>query len=145
MFKKPQVFSFGGLHLLNPSCHSSPAHPRPWQLSPHRGFATAHGFREDDLSWPSSSSFTPYDVFKQDRNAPYSKHRFYELVKIYHPDRPCNDHPLCRDLSPETRVHRYHVVVTAHEILSDPSRRNNYLLCFITLSSSRQNQRKLKK
>ncbi|KAE8371213.1 hypothetical protein BDV26DRAFT_276588 [Aspergillus bertholletiae] len=123
MFKKPQIFCLRGLHLLNPACPSSPPYPR---FSPHRCYATAHGVHDDDLAWPSSPSFTPYDVFKQDRNAPYSKHRFYELVKIYHPDRPCNGHPLCKDLSPETRVHRYHLVVTAHEILSDPSRRAAY-------------------
>ncbi|KAB8070735.1 hypothetical protein BDV29DRAFT_29528 [Aspergillus leporis] len=126
MFKKPHILCCGGLQLLNPLCLSSPPCPRPWQSSPYRGYAAAHGFREDDLSWPSTPSFTPYDVFKQDRKAPYSKNRFYELVKIYHPDRPCNDHPLCRDISPEMRVQRYHIVVAAHEILSDPSKRAAY-------------------
>ncbi|KAE8351725.1 hypothetical protein BDV28DRAFT_136476 [Aspergillus coremiiformis] len=120
MLKKPHVLYYGGLQLLNPP---PSYYPRP---CPHRCYATVHNFHQDDLSWPSTSSFTPYDVFKQDRNAPYSKARFYELVKIYHPDRPCNGHPLCRDISPEVRVQRYHIVVAAHEILSDSSRRAAY-------------------
>ncbi|OJJ39289.1 hypothetical protein ASPWEDRAFT_49316 [Aspergillus wentii DTO 134E9] len=124
MFKKSNILCCGGHPLLNPSAFSS-------SLPPHasfswRSYATAHDFSGKDLSWPTGSSFTPYDVFKQERGAPYSKSRFYDLVKIYHPDRPCNGHPLCRDISPEVRLHRYRLVVTAHEILSDPTKRAAY-------------------
>lgn len=76
--------------------------------------------------WPSTTSFTPYDIFQQDRNAPYIKTRFYELAKIYHPDRPSDWHRLSRNLSPEVRIHRYRLIVTAHEILSDPVKRAEY-------------------
>lgn len=111
--------------LLNQSSPASPHH----SAARLRRYATAHAhgdFSEKDLSWPSSSSFTPYDVIGQSRSAPYSKQRFYELVKIYHPDRPCNGHPLCKDITPEVRLQRYRIVVTAHEILSDPNRRAAY-------------------
>ncbi|KAL4952756.1 hypothetical protein BDW69DRAFT_195383 [Aspergillus filifer] len=119
----------GSRVLLGQQC------PLPLPLSsPHaaaaacqRSYATAHSeFTDKDLSWPSSDTFTPYDVFHIARTAPYSKHRFYELVKVYHPDRPCNNHPLCKDITPEVRLQRYRIVVTAHEILSDPNRRAAY-------------------
>ncbi|KAI9041263.1 J domain-containing protein [Aspergillus affinis] len=129
MLKKSNDIYRHGLQLLIPSCSSpliSRLHSVQHLLHRYRLYATAHGFPEQDLSWPSSSSFTPYDVFKQDKKAPYSKSRFYELVKIYHPDRPCHDHPLCKDIPPEVRLQRYRLVVTAHEILSDPARRAAY-------------------
>ncbi|KAA8646261.1 hypothetical protein EYZ11_000620 [Aspergillus tanneri] len=130
MLKKYNIFCCGGRQLLTPPYHSSPHISQARCLPPphpsYRSYATVHGFSEPDLLWPSSSSFTPYDLFKQDRKAPYSKSRFYELVKIYHPDRPCHGHPLCRDIPPEVRLQRYHLVVAAHEILSDPARRAAY-------------------
>ncbi|KAL2829676.1 hypothetical protein BDW59DRAFT_32502 [Aspergillus cavernicola] len=117
MLRIPRIIYHNGLLVgLLPSCH-----PRS------RAYVTAHGdFSEKDLSWPSSPSFTPYEVFGQTRGAPYSKHRFYELAKIYHPDRPCNGHPLCKDISPEDRLQRYRIVVAAHEILSSPTKRAAY-------------------
>ncbi|KAI3001679.1 hypothetical protein CBS147346_6302 [Aspergillus niger] len=130
MFKKPNILCCGGgLQLLNSPCLSSPpryrAFPSQSRYSARR-YATASHNPETDLSWPSSPTFTPYELFKQDRTAPYSKARYYEMVKIYHPDRPCSGHPLCRDLTPEVRLQRYHILVAAHEILSDPSRRAAY-------------------
>jgi curved DNA-binding protein CbpA len=78
------------------------------------------------LSWPAHSSFTPYDIFHQDRSAPYSKRRYYELVKVYHPDNQHNDHPILKNVSDEVRLRRYRLIVTAHEILSDPAKRAAY-------------------
>ncbi|KAL4926267.1 uncharacterized protein BDV17DRAFT_293692 [Aspergillus undulatus] len=125
MLRTKIVSSTGsGLLLFGPFLPSS---PYAVTRLPGRFYATAHGdFSDKDLTWPSSSTFTPYDVFGQARTAPYSKQRFYELVKIYHPDRPCNNHPLCKDITPEVRLQRYRIVVTAHEILSDPNRRAAY-------------------
>jgi curved DNA-binding protein CbpA len=61
------------------------------------------------------------------RGAPYSKRHYYDLVKIYHPDRPfTKDHPLFGQLTAETRVQRYRIVVDAHDILSDPNKRAAY-------------------
>lgn len=76
--------------------------------------------------WPTTPSFTPYDIFRLDRTAPYSKRRFYELVKLYHPDSPCNGHPACAGLSREVRLRRYRLIIAAHEILSDPVKRAAY-------------------
>ncbi|EAW09728.1 J domain-containing protein [Aspergillus clavatus NRRL 1] len=122
MPKKSNLLCYGGLPSLIPSASPPPVSRRPWC----RLYATAHDAHDRNFSWPSSSSFTPYDIFRQDRGAPYSKSRFYDLVKAYHPDRPCNGHPLCRNLTPEVRLQRYHLVVAAHEILSDPAKRAAY-------------------
>lgn len=134
MLKKCNIFYCGGLQLLIPSPPSSPPSaanrgvllPHPFPSQPCRLYATAQNKFNDDLSWPATTPFTPYDIFKQKPNAPYSKARFYDLVKIYHPDRPCNGHPLCKDISPEVRLHRYRLIVAAHEILSDPAKREAY-------------------
>src|SRR5690348_6812083 len=43
-----------------------------------------------NIPWPEVTSTnaipSPYEIFNQKKGSPYSKHRFYELVKIYHPD-----------------------------------------------------------
>lgn len=129
MFKKASLFSCGGIQLLSSSATTLPAARTTISASssrPNRGYATASDHSDHPYAWPSSSSFTPYDVLHLHRNAPYSKARYYDLVKIYHPDRPCNEHPLCRNISAEVRLQRYRLVVTAHEILSDPTRRAAY-------------------
>ncbi|PYH97491.1 hypothetical protein BO71DRAFT_396067 [Aspergillus ellipticus CBS 707.79] len=133
MLRKPNILYCGGLQLLSSPCPSSPPrhhhHHPPSSAQSHRPYATNtsnHPSADKAITWPSTPTFTPYDLFQQDRRAAYSKTRYYELVKIYHPDRPCNNHPLCRDLSPEVRLQRYRILVTAHEILSDPRRRSDY-------------------
>ena len=96
-----------------------------------RGYATASssaGPADDDLAWPEHASPakhpTPYEIFKQKRGSPYSKRRFYELVKIYHPDRSA--HPLAGKLSDSVRLERYRLIVAANDILSDPEKRRRY-------------------
>lgn len=132
MLRKTNVICCGGLQVLTaypPAPRASPSRPTvPGEACWQRGrfYATVHEPSDADLSWPSTPSFTPYDIFKQDRAAPYSKRRYYDLVKIYHPDRPCNDHPVCRDITREVRLQRYRLIVSAHEILSDPSKRAAY-------------------
>lgn len=134
MFKKPSLLCCGGLQLLSsPTAALSPARLsngpsgfKPWLSHSKRTYATASDPSEHEYSWPATPSFTPYDVLNLHRTAPYSKHRYYDLVKIYHPDRPCNEHPLCKNITPEVRLQRYHIVVAAHEILSDPDRRAAY-------------------
>lgn len=134
MFKKAGLFSYGGIQLLSSSATTLPptrasfsaSCPGLWSSRSNRGYATASDISDPPYSWPKSSTFTPYEVLNLHRNAPYSKARYYDLVKIYHPDRPCDEHPLCRNITPEVRLQRYHIVVTAHEILSDPTRRAAY-------------------
>lgn len=91
------------------------------------GFSrNSHG----SVRWPEKTSVngipTPYQIFDQKRGSKYSKARFYELVKIYHPDR--HDHTGSEDggLSYSTKLERYRLVVAANDILSDPARRGAY-------------------
>jgi curved DNA-binding protein CbpA len=132
MFKIPNHFCGGGLQLLNstaalPLFRSSISPGRGLQTSSaSRGYATGSNFPHQDYSWPSTSSLTPYDVLNLPRGAPYSKRHYYDLVKIYHPDRPLHDHPLFQHLTSETRLLRYRIVVDAHELLSDPIKRAAY-------------------
>ncbi|KAJ9271799.1 hypothetical protein DTO212C5_2224 [Paecilomyces variotii] len=132
MFRKTNVICCGGLQVLTaypPAPRASPSRPTV-RAGPCRArgrlYATVQDSSDADLSWPSTPSFTPYDIFKQDRSAPYSKRRYYDLVKIYHPDRRGDDHPLCKDITREVRLQRYRLIVSAHEILSDPSKRAAY-------------------
>ena len=134
MFKRTNNICGGGLQLLN-STAALPLFRYSTNISPSRGvqatytsrgYATASDFPHQDYSWPSTSSLTPYDVLNLPRGAPYSKRHYYDLVKIYHPDRPLHDHPLFQQLTPETRLQRYRIVVDAHELLSDPSKRAAY-------------------
>jgi curved DNA-binding protein CbpA len=68
---------------------------------------------------------TPYQIFNQKKGAKYSKQTFYELVKLYHPDR--HDHSKLADgLSYATKLERYRLVVAANDILSNPVRRGAY-------------------
>jgi len=50
--------------------------------------------------------------------------RFYELVKLYHPDR--HDHHSTLAVSKAVRLERYRLVVSAHALLSDPEKRRAY-------------------
>ena len=86
----------------------------------------------DDLKWPDPSSATkiptPYQIFKQKKGTPYSKRRFYELAKLYHPDKhghgEDSSDPSC--LSQAVKLERYRLIVAANDILSDPVKRNAY-------------------
>ncbi|KAE8557236.1 J domain-containing protein 1 [Talaromyces marneffei ATCC 18224] len=58
--------------------------------------------------------------------APYSKRRYYELVKIYHPDLQNEDRRNPEKVSDKVRLQRYRLIVAAHEILSNPEKRAAY-------------------
>lgn len=116
---------------------------KPWRST--RGYATVQDGKHSDLSkpsrpasppsngsqagaptppiWPSNKNPTPYDIFVQKRNAPYSKKTYYQLVKLYHPDRHPHSSP---GLSHATKLDRYRLVVAANTILSDPTKRRAY-------------------
>ena len=84
------------------------------------------------LSWPeltpATAIPTPYQIFHLDKNAIYSKQRFYELVKVYHPDRHLSEPSPSEitSLSSEVRIERYRLIVAANDILSDPVKRSAY-------------------
>jgi curved DNA-binding protein CbpA len=96
----------------------------------------AYDFR-DNMNWPcchkdtarkGKSTPTPYDIFDIEQTALYTKHKFYELVKIYHPDSPASHDPTSgvQQISKAERLERYRLVVQAHHILSDPVLRQTY-------------------
>lgn len=72
----------------------------------------------------------PYQILDCKKGIPYeNKRRFYELVKLYHPDRNHHLHVhthLCRDIPYSVRLERYRLIVAAHAILSDPVKRSAY-------------------
>ncbi|KAF2641335.1 hypothetical protein P280DRAFT_398417 [Massarina eburnea CBS 473.64] len=92
----------------------------------HRPFS-AHG--EPDLSWPEPvhphKTPTPYQILHCRRSEAYSKHRFYALVKLYHPDRSGVSSPAAY-LPQAVRIERYRLLVAAHTILSDEVKRREY-------------------
>lgn len=65
---------------------------------------------------------TPYQIFEMKTGAAYSKARFYELVKLYHPDRNGEAVTIPRHV----KMERYRLVVAANHILSDQTRRSAY-------------------
>ncbi|KAH8668987.1 hypothetical protein BX600DRAFT_435496 [Xylariales sp. PMI_506] len=97
-------------------------------LTARRSYATAQDSPDAAATsphrWPSCAKPTPYQIFDQKFTAPYSKARFYELVKMYHPDR--HRHVPGDTLTPEARLERYRLVVAANAILSDPGKRRAY-------------------
>lgn len=113
---------------------SSPRSPaRP--LRPRRGtarHASTSGAPDSDRppAWPPSPHPDPYAVLGLPRAAPYCKRRFYQLVKLYHPDAHARDRDArpgaSAPLPPATRLERYRLVVAAHSLLSDPERRRLY-------------------
>lgn len=77
----------------------------------------------EPLTWPSTPCPSPHEILGAKRGAPYSKSRFYRLVKLYHPDL-AHDGPGA--VSRATRAERYRLVVGANELLSCPERRRRY-------------------
>lgn len=110
------------------SVAGSPRLPRRMRANT-REYATVHDSSRSHSSllpskWPTGTKPTPYQIFDQKVTTPYSKARFYELVKIYHPDR---HRQIPGDtLTEEVRLERYRLVVAANEILSDPAKRRSY-------------------
>ncbi|OAA49681.1 Heat shock protein DnaJ [Metarhizium rileyi] len=103
--------------------HRIPKHARCYATRPPK---------PDDAnppSWPPSPHPTPYEILgMQPSSTPYTKRRFYQLVKLYHPDtHDKDDQPASsRQLSRAVRLERYHLVVAANDLLSDPNRRRLY-------------------
>jgi curved DNA-binding protein CbpA len=82
--------------------------------------------QHDTLPWPEIATVdripTPYQIFGQKKGASYSKKRFYELVKLYHPDR----HDPDDGIPYSTKLERYRLVVAANDLLCDPVKRWAY-------------------
>ncbi|KIW14995.1 hypothetical protein PV08_07782 [Exophiala spinifera] len=117
------------------------AAPRVTQRRCYADVKRGYEFR-DNTNWPcrhvkSSPSWTPspYEIFDLAKDGTYTKHKFYELVKIYHPDR--HSHMSLEGITHHERLERYRLVVQAHEILSDPDKRRAYDAAGVGWGSSR--------
>lgn len=82
--------------------------------------------KDDVPLWPSKPHPTPYEIFDIKKSAPYTKRRFYQLVKLYHPDTHDPNIPVSKELTHAVRLERYRLVVAANKLLSDPSKRQLY-------------------
>ena len=139
--------SYGNTHSLafnaSRSSTSSGQHIRSTRhqrqpLNSSKKYATIAGDHDDHSEtheqdrhpWPTplsgKSCPTPYQIFAMKRNATYSKTRFYELVKIYHPDRNGTSEGGGSGIPHIVRIERYRLIVAAHNILSDPTKRSAY-------------------
>lgn len=150
MLKKPSFLlsSYSNAHCLywsqSNSINTSTPHYSSRQHSSigkseylRRCFATVRpeGLSQDQsdvFPWPKLSSRnrvpTPYEILCTEKGAKYTKKRFYELAKIYHPDRVghANGSSHSSSLSGAEKMERYRLIVTAHEILSDVAKRSAY-------------------
>lgn len=157
MFKRASITLSSHAHILSSNaCDQGPfidrrapkhsdnmkAHAHPYKRWKHqiRGFADVRSdhcskSQTGHLRWPeltpATAVPTPYQIFHLDQNAIYSKRRFYELVKVYHPDRYLSKSSLSENipLSNDVRIERYRLVVAANDILSDPVKRSAYDRC----------------
>ncbi|EMD00017.1 hypothetical protein BAUCODRAFT_45916, partial [Baudoinia panamericana UAMH 10762] len=82
--------------------------------------------QHSEQAWPTPLNGqqhpTPYQIFAMRSTGEYSKARFYEMVKVYHPDLSngsCN-------VAHHIKMERYRLIVAAHTILSDPVKRSAY-------------------
>lgn len=76
------------------------------------------------LRWPASANPTPYQILGLPQHGSYKKARYFQLAKLYHPDRHSNTS--YDGISLQTKLERYRLVVAANEILSDPHKRRMY-------------------
>ncbi|EXM33857.1 hypothetical protein V3481_002717 [Fusarium oxysporum f. sp. vasinfectum] len=97
----------------------------------YRRYATVNSDQRGSFShnevpeWPKTSYPSPYEIFAMKSDAPYTKHRFYQLVKVYHPDRHSHA-PDIDNIPHKVRLERYRLIVAANDLLSDPSKRQLY-------------------
>jgi len=84
----------------------------------NRHYATTNDVPRD---WTTIPSPTPFDIFSLPKTASEEeiRSRYYDLVKIYHPDK-------CGDNSP-IALERFRKVVKAHEILNNRHKKEMYL------------------
>jgi len=144
MLKKSSIIwsSYGsaqGVYLPGTSSCQCRTRPRSSRQLTRPQFTTCRGYsmvndgpsrhNHGVLRWPELTSTdaipTPYQIFNQKKGSPYSKQRFYELVKLYHPDRHGLDTSV-EGLSCSAKLERYRLVVAANDILSDPVKRGAY-------------------
>ena len=114
-----------------PSCRHTFSHPQPQVARQARAYAHHVDARDEAelLHWPDPvkphKTPTPYQILKCNKGDAYTKHRFYALVKLYHPDRSHLALAVA-SLPLHVRLERYRMLVAAHDILSDIEKRKAY-------------------
>jgi DnaJ domain len=137
IIKKPALSLSAYNNLLAPNSSQLAGHPQT--SSACRRYATVtDGVLDGDSNgtlvdtWPEPRHPhrvpTPYQILNLQRGEQYTKARFTELVKLYHPDRSVHSshEHLCRSVPQHTRLERYRLIIAAHTILSDPVKRRAY-------------------
>lgn len=83
---------------------------------PRRRFATAAP-PQNQFPYPSHPRPTPYQIFHLHRDASQKqvKTRYYELVRVHHPDSP---HSRASDLPKRTRDERFSAIKDAYDVLT---------------------------
>lgn len=125
----------GPLHRRHASTHDG-----------HEAYTAQQSNASAALPWPKTANPTPYEILGVPRHRPYDKKRYYELVKLYHPDRYRYSPPATGDATSATsatsasdkstlhpsslpaavRLERYRLIVAANALLSDAKRRAAY-------------------
>ncbi|KAF2259984.1 hypothetical protein CC78DRAFT_536721 [Lojkania enalia] len=137
--KKPAILlsAYSGLPPFSSGTSQSCASCRHPHISPPRHTrhyaqhtSQSHPHSEEaDLTWPEPihphKSPTPYQILSIRPGEVYTKHRFYNLAKLYHPDR-CHPSSPIAHLPNAVRLERYRLLVAAHAILSDDAKRRAY-------------------
>lgn len=94
-----------------------------------------HPHNAEVWSWPKCAEKnimpTPYQILHLKKGDKYTKRRFYELVKLYHPDRAVSGggSEIVCTISRTQKLERFRLIVQANDILSDTSRRHAYDRC----------------
>lgn len=101
--------------LITSSCQLPRCHPQK------RSYASV---QDKPPKWPTSASPTPYEVFGLTKDDVYTKARFNQLVKLYHPD--LHHHSAHDGIPHVTKLERYRLVIAANDILSNPQKRRLY-------------------
>ena len=74
--------------------------------------------------WPTSAKPTPYEILGLAKGAPYNKARYFQLAKLYHPDR--RQQTADDGIPHPKKLERYRLVVDANEVLSSPQKKRMY-------------------
>ncbi|CEH18741.1 Molecular chaperone (DnaJ superfamily) [Ceraceosorus bombacis] len=102
-------------------------HPR----HAHSQIAGSEDSSLSELAFPTSSNFTPYDVFHLPKTASSLdiKARYYDLVRLYHPDKQAANHvegaPLAAEMERQRRQ-EWEVMQQAYDLLKHDHRRRRY-------------------
>lgn len=142
IYKKPSILfsSYSSLqtfHQSSPqpttSCRHALTRPSAESSRCYAQVAEPPNPEHEQLQWPEpippARTPSPYQILQCKKGAIYSKARFYELVKLYHPDRTTRapTRPLeSRHVPQSVCLERYRLIIAAHTILSNPSKRSAY-------------------